>query len=127
MRARRIGEVLREMTAEKYVSLTEQAERQARANQRMARQEAEEEQRRQNRIRWEREQIAQLGRGEYQSLRHALWKEKLYTRAVRRDEWQAFQNRKLLERWEEREIKKEEWQEFLLEEVAIDLTHLPEF
>lgn len=122
-----ISSVLRTFTADKFVSLTEQAERLAQVNLRLGRIEAEAE--RAKAAAKEREQtaISSLGRGEYLSLRHAQWKEKLYERAVRRDQWERFESMKLLKRWEQMEVKKAERLEFDPALVVPSLEHMPDF
>lgn len=111
------ADVARGMTVGKYALLQEQAERMRAVYER----EAEGGKRKA-----ERDACIRLGRPEYRSLRHAIWKETLYERARRREAWQAFVDAGMRRRCEERQRKKDEHQAWLEAWCPVEETPLVE-
>jgi len=122
-----ISSVLRTFTADKFVSLAEQAERLAQVNIRLAKNEAAVRRAKAESLAREQAAISSLGRGEYLSLRHAQWKEKQYARAVRRERWDRFEMKKIMVRQASMQQKKLERLEFDPALVVPSLEHVPDF
>lgn len=126
-RPRRISAVLSGITVDRYARLAEEGVRLAGANARLRQYGIDAAARVSAGRAKESQMILSLGRPEYKSLRHAQWKEKIYTRARRQEDWDGFQWQKRHRRWLEYEQKQAEWLEFDPTIVPVSLDHLPAF